>query len=422
MRGSGRLETVLISAGEIDALAMLDDDPGTPALMRRARSSRTLAFLAGVATALGETPPERTARAGLDTLIAVQRLRPRVVRDVVRHPRFGAWAAICATEMHTPGGRAPAGVAHLASFAATAAARAGLAAELDVPRVGDAVVLPGLGCWSGHTAPIARVRTGPGGAVLPGRDWTPLRRLTAHTRFGAVAVEFDDLPPTASAWPEVVQPVRDPWERWPDTDFERWNEVFADALALLCAAVPELAAPLCRGLYALVPLSRRTCPFTSSTLVDAFGTAATLAPGGVAGAATGLLHEFQHSKLSVLMELTPLIAVDGPADLPSPWRADPRPASGLLHGIYAHAAVARFWRRAATLGVRESIPSPGSLFEQTLAACETLTRSGRLTPIGSRFVDIMRYTVLSDIDSAGFGGGGSGGPDSDDAAPQPGKD
>ena len=56
-----------------------------------------------------------------------------------------------------------------------------------------------------------------------------------------------------------------------------------------------------------------------------------------------LVHEFQHVKLCGLLDMVPL-AASGAEKVYAPWRQDPRPAGGLLQGIYAHLGIVRFWQ------------------------------------------------------------------------------
>ena len=109
--------------------------------------------------------------------------------------------------------------------------------------------------------------------------------------------------------------------------------------------------------------------------------------------AVGLLHEAQHSILNATQYLFDLH--QAPATLGySPWRDDPRPASGILHGAYAYLAVARFWRTEA----RHS-GDPLAAFEfarwraAVAGAADTLLAGGRLTAAGTRFVTALRERV-----------------------------
>ncbi|MFJ9368435.1 aKG-HExxH-type peptide beta-hydroxylase [Nocardia sp. NPDC101769] len=394
--GTEQLATLTVPADQIDALARLSDEPGTLGLLQRSRLSRNLAFLAAIVRAPVADDSVRTA---FELLADMQRTHPDAVRDTLQHPRFGAWAAVCAAALAAGGadqGGDAVPAAHLASFAAAAAIRTGTPFDLWLPVSGDTVVVPGLGCWTGPAADPARVRST--GSTTPpeiGQPWMPVRRLAARLPDGVVTVEFDDLPSTPAAWPDLAP--ADPRHRWrpsPESEFDDWQRLFEPALELLRQTVPELAGPLCRGMRAIMPRSPGSSSFVSSTLADSFGAAAMVLPPDDLAAATALLHEFQHSKLCALMEVVPLIAVEGAADLPSPWRREPRPASAVLHGIYAHLAVARLHARASR---QQGYHVDGVLVrEQTLDACDTLLHSDRLTPTGHRFVQLMRHTALHD--------------------------
>ena len=57
-----------------------------------------------------------------------------------------------------------------------------------------------------------------------------------------------------------------------------------------------------------------------------------------------LVHEVQHLKLSAVLDVCDLFDRDDTRTLGVPWRDDPRPVEGVLHGVYAHLAVADVWR------------------------------------------------------------------------------
>lgn len=59
--------------------------------------------------------------------------------------------------------------------------------------------------------------------------------------------------------------------------------------------------------------------------------------------ADSLVHEHRHQKLYLLQRAVPLVERDLPL-VPSPWREDPRPPSGLLHAAFVFVELRRLWR------------------------------------------------------------------------------
>ena len=71
-------------------------------------------------------------------------------------------------------------------------------------------------------------------------------------------------------------------------------------------------------------------------------------PIGLGDLLDSLIHEHSHQKLYLLESQIPLY--DSSAHVvcyPSPWKGEPRPLSGLLHGYFVFAIVGTFWKRVA---------------------------------------------------------------------------
>ncbi|HEX6509702.1 MAG TPA: HEXXH motif-containing putative peptide modification protein, partial [Chloroflexota bacterium] len=126
----------------------------------------------------------------------------------------------------------------------------------------------------------------------------------------------------------------------------------------------------------------------------AFGAIATSLPPDPVIMAETLVHEFQHLKLCSLMDMMPLIQPGGER-VYAPWRQDPRPAGGLLQGVYAHLGISRFWN------VQQHVESePDDILRAQVMyerwrptiemATDTLLESGCLTPTGIQFVSMVR--------------------------------
>jgi HEXXH motif-containing protein len=201
-------------------------------------------------------------------------------------------------------------------------------------------------------------------------------------------VELDEFP---LAFADGVSPFPALAELRTD-DREQWQGHFAGAVELIEWAVPELGGPLSRGMRSVIPIAVTRDGASLATQTDAFGAAAMILPDSDASMAAALLHEFQHSKLAALSELVPLVA-DDTTDLYSPWRTEPRPASAVLHGAFAHAAVALLWSRLAARwqgGPAAQAWTEAELARaQTLLACADLAACDRLSPAGLRFVSLL---------------------------------
>ena len=106
-----------------------------------------------------------------------------------------------------------------------------------------------------------------------------------------------------------------------------------------------------------------------------------------------LVHEMQHVKLAALADQFDLFDRADGRLFPVPWRRDPRPIYGLLHGTYAHLAVAELWRaRPGDAGPADGGPLPDV---PVLGRGRDRRDAGRRLsmPAGERFVEGMRGTV-----------------------------
>jgi hypothetical protein len=155
--------------------------------------------------------------------------------------------------------------------------------------------------------------------------------------------------------------------------------------AVLDVIVPVEPDPAARGI--------------SATSADAFGAVAMSPPEDGTALAVGLLHETQHSLLNAVGHLLDLHAAPGRLGY-SPWRDDPRPESGILHGAYAYLAVARFWRAEAGAepGDRLAAFEFARWREAVSAAADGLLSGGGLAPAGARFGTVLRDEVRPWLD------------------------
>jgi HEXXH motif-containing protein len=354
----------------------------------------------------GDHPDDALGVAGFQLLAQVQRRDPAAAAEVIGYPSVGAWAlhVIRSSDAPaagtTPPGTAPAASAALpgvrpsglAAIAAAAAIRAGLDAEIEVPVLGAGVLLPSLGTAEavGGTAVVAakeaevrsgnlRVRVRPG---EPG--WRELRRATA----GPLSVLIDDLDPF-----RMPTPDGGPTGRLTPSQITELRATLRAAWAVLASATAAQIAAIVRVIVPYRPPESGDFHISVSS-PQVFGTVAMSRQPDQYTCAETLVHETQHLKLCALLDLVPLTRPDDGQRYYAPWRPDPRPATGLLHGTYAFLGVTGFWREqrqaAPEPGVRQRAHAEFARWRDGAATgAATLLRSGQLTSAGETFVQTM---------------------------------
>jgi HEXXH motif-containing protein len=365
--------------------------------LQRARLSRHLLLLKFIAGAWPGDTGERDA--ALAVLFRAQARAPERIADLLADPLVGRWAVHTARRLR---GSAESGtplrvdLGHLAAIAAAAAALSRLDADLTGYVHDGAIALPTIGsAWLSlpdHAPAHLNVRNG-SIRVDPG-DWCGPRRLTATVDGASIGVALDD-----------VNPYRDGHhvpaaDRLPARELPRWQELFTGAWTLLARRTPARAAELAAGLRCLVPLADLGAGAArSATIRDAFGSFGLTRPASAADFAVTMVHEFQHSKLSAVLDLVRLYDATDQTTYYAPWRLDPRPIGGLLQGTYAFLGVADVWRSlragdGADAGLREVAEREfASVREQVRHALDVLESSGQLTPSGRRFTAGMRSAL-----------------------------
>ncbi|MET8680431.1 HEXXH motif-containing putative peptide modification protein [Streptomyces sp. NPDC004647] len=388
-------------------------------LLQGALHSRRLVLLKSLLTRLERLPDALPPPAREDferhwlLLERAERSDPAALRTTLGYPAVGSW--LTQTLAAPPGPGWEQLVGHFGAVAAGAALRAGIVFRTFLAAPDGTLALPGLGVLhpqeprfrlaaGPHTVRItvpgrraAHVLTRRGGRLSPaGPPWQAVPPLP-----GSPAV-LDDLDPYRAPRTGVGGESLPAGERT-TAERELWQRRWREALRLMASADPERVAETSALLRCLVPLAR---PDHRAVAADAQQASATLrsAPGAVLATvpataedlADVLVHELQHSKLAVLADLAPLHRAGPEAAYEVPWRPDPRPFDGVLHGTYAHLALADFWLRARD--------RPGATADQRAAAGARHERchdqvsrtlpivlgSGQLTCTGREFAVRMR--------------------------------
>jgi uncharacterized protein len=363
-----------------------------------AQLSLRRALLASILSGVGDSDSYGAAAALLADLDSSA---PDAIKTVLAYPYTRVWAVRCLERLRD-GVDASAELDHINSLALAAAHHAGVAADLDVAVRDGAVHVPTLG--------VALI---PGQALVRAR--TENRTLMFGTGADAVRVDVDS-PPSRPEW----QPVRilegagyrvrledaDPYRdchHWPAAgrlsaaEAQRWQGSFAGAVALIGEELPAYDEGLRSGLSTLMPIEPQGDRGDASAAVrHAFGAIGVALPATPAALALLLVHEFQHIKLGAVLDLFDLFDRSDTAPRHyAPWRPDPRPLEGLIQGAYAHIGVTDYWRMR-----RHSAPEGDAEIQfarwrvHTAEAMDVLLTSGSLTPLGVRFVQGMRDTVL----------------------------
>ncbi|MET8944430.1 HEXXH motif-containing putative peptide modification protein [Streptomyces sp. NPDC004542] len=399
--------------------------PAEVQLLQSAQRSRLLLAL----KALRDVSPvengeDRTAVARIhdqwEQLCRLQEMCPEAVENVLRDP---AVAGTCFRLLRAAPAAGDGTASRLDRLAAVGDFLASLTAAVCVQTqesmtVEAAVVdgqlwLPSLGVAAGPwrrgrmTARVHRSQegwcvTGPEGSVVlprePAREgpgWFPVSRISAREEHGELRVTVDS-----------VSPYRDfrgrrPVEPLSPESRRRWLRLLAESWRLVLECAPREAVTVAGMVRSLVPLPgperRRT---SSASHSDAFGQILLSPPLDPVELAATLVHEARHQQLNALMTLTCLYQPEEEEQEEryfAPWRADPRPFLGLLHGAHAFGGVARFWLGATKAG--PAAGCEGAWFEYALAvhqlrAALPVLRTGRgLTSAGHRVVDGLAHLL-----------------------------
>jgi uncharacterized protein len=435
-----------LSEGELRALAAGLGGASAIAELAEAQLSVSRALL-GAVYRDGRRPGVRGGPAGSPAdlgaawaaLTRIDQQNPAALRSVLRHPYLRIWAVRALEHLRRPpagdpaapdGGAAPqagdAGLGHLGAIAAAATIRADLDARVALPVLGGAVHLPTLGrlvlMWDGPdgqpdgngAAPTALIRIRGDNVTIvagdqswnlsraallarPGQPapahggkgrWQPVRALTGPGV--SVLLEDTDFYRDCHSWPAAP--------RLAGQDFRRWHEIFLGAWQEIRHNHPAYAPALAAGLRMIVPLAAvQASAEVSATSRHAFGSVGIALPDDPVALALLLIHEFQHVKLSAVLDLYDLFDSYDNRLFHAPWRDDPRPIEGLLQGSYAHLAVTGFWRARRNAGSAAETSTALARFShwqrQTSGAIETLAASGSLTRMGRWFVGEMSRSI-----------------------------
>ena len=390
-----------------EQLASVASGFGDPPALRELAASRQSRHMLLIKHVVDVWPAGLPGRdEAIDTLDRVQRRDAATFDDMMRDPLVGAWLTTVIRQITKPPGdhvTRSNDFLHLGALAAAGAMLAGVDGEsigyvrrgrLTLPGAGT-VMLPGdqdgpvtLAVSNGSVTII-----GASERVTVPHDtqrWHELRRLTAGHLDALLSVRVEDENPYRARYHSA------PSGRLTAGEAARWQSLFAEAYDLVGRHSPERITELGLGVRAVVPLiDTGDGAARSGTARDSVGALGLTPPRHSDDLAVTLVHEFQHSKLSSVLDLVKLHSDDGDEQHFAPWRTDPRPTSGLFQGVYAFLGVAHMWHRLRDApGLQERAETEFAnarvMLQQGMAALEG---SQELTPAGTRFAAGMRSAL-----------------------------
>lgn len=392
------------------------EDP-LPALsrLRSAELGKHKVLLASIMRMAAHAIPDDFERALLipyRLLCDVEAGTPGGTADLLATPQFGAWADDCLLRLlsREEHGDLPlaTGLGQLALFAVTAAIRAERPFRLEIPLRDGVASLPTLGvahpgastrwewgiAWGNEHRCRVQSRTSTveihaaGQPTVPAARWSTIRRIVLIENGLRLDVLLDDCDP-------YLDRYGSPRTRVTGEALSAWRGLLGSAWATLAADHYPLAALIAGTVRTLVPLVQ-PAPTRSvgSTEISAFGAVALSLTTDSLGLAESLVHEVHHAVLGALTDMQPLLEDEADFLTYAPWRDDPRPGGALLHGIFAHYGMGRFWRDRYLTGPlaqrRRAAVEFGRMRVMTARGLSILDESGLLVPAGQQFLAGIR--------------------------------
>ncbi|MFC4855724.1 HEXXH motif domain-containing protein [Actinophytocola glycyrrhizae] len=344
-------------------------------------------------------------------IAAAEQRDPGAVADLLMYPTVGVWLtrALHYTRPGTTAVWPELGYLHL--IAAAAAIRTGHRCAVRVPVWRGVVSLPTVGhvrvpgtfpvgsaevSCAGHASRLRLGRTV--SMPLDGSDsaFTPARQHTTTANGSTLRAWVDDHDP----YHGFAEP-RPPADLT-DVMLSEWHKLLDEAWDVLVHHHPAYARELTSGLRALMPIGPGGDTVGASSPA-AFGGIRLSADGTATEFAEAMVHEMQHSKLNALMTMVRLGNGDNERRYLAPWRDDPRPLVGLIHGVYAFTCGVEFWlSQSSVVAENEARTIDFDMVRRRLQvrrALDTITASGLLTAPGQALVDVVsaRLAVCEEV-------------------------
>lgn len=113
--------------------------------------------------------------------------------------------------------------------------------------------------------------------------------------------------------------------------------------------------------------------------------------------ADSILHEYRHQKLYLLQRISDVVSIDVPL-VPSPWREELRPPSGLFHAIYVFAFLRKFWEYLSTTKreLQDKAKNEVTIITNRLQKGINTVRQTKLTETGLHLLHILEADLIEE--------------------------
>jgi HEXXH motif-containing protein len=283
-------------------------------------------------------------------LAEAERRDPDAVADILLYPTVGVWLTRALHHTRPPRNAPWQELGYLRLIAAAAAVRCGCPRTIRVPVWHGVVSLPTVGhARVPGTFPVgsvdvicagadSRIQAGPVTIPLAGPTFMPAAHQATTSRGLTLRARIEDKDPYHGFGnPRPPTELTEP-------EYAEWRKLLDEAWDVLTLNHPDQARELADGLRTLGPIDP-DANMVGASASAAFGGVRLSANGSATEFAEALVHEMQHSKLNALLGLVKLTDDDGGERHLAPWRDDPRPLVGLVHGVYAFTSGVEFWLR-----------------------------------------------------------------------------
>jgi HEXXH motif-containing protein len=390
-----------VFAGPVDAAAI--------GVLLDGQYSRRLLLL----KVLREWSPDvgRVAEEAWPILVEAEKRAPEVVREILLYPSVGTWLVHVVRKIRgIINDDVPIWVdmGYLGSIAVTAAIRARIEVTATALVWRGRLTLPTIGQFEvagDDNTYLVRIRVTDSGVFLERTEdeWIsldeipgfPLRKHRSTAGAHTICWTVDDIDPYRSF---AAAPANDCLTA---AEFDTWCGKLDRAWAILVEEHADYLPELSAAGPVIVP-APRVNGFVASSSAASFGAIRAAIPETPAAMAETLLHELQHSKLNALLDLVPLQQPGTDRLCYAPWRRDPRPLSGLLHGIYAFVGVTEYWYRRWR-SHQDRLAAFHFLYhqEQVWAALRELGPTPELTETGASFISVATARLTACDGTAG---------------------